>query len=75
MKWDFDGSGSFPVSHSVDGTRSEVAFTTTHRYDRPGTYFATALVESHREGDVGAAFRRIPNLAAARVVVGPLRAP
>jgi hypothetical protein len=42
---------------------------TTHAFDRPGTYFVTAMVESHRQGDVHATSRRIPNLAAARVVV------
>ena len=69
VRWDFDGSGSFPFAHELDGTRSEVSLSTTHAYDRPGTYFATALVESHREGDVSATSRRIPNLASARIVV------
>ena len=43
--------------------------TTTHAWERPGTYFVTALVESHRDGKVDADSRRIPNLASARVVV------
>jgi hypothetical protein len=38
-------------------------------YERPGTYFVTALVHSHREGDIAAVNRRIPNLAQARIVV------
>jgi hypothetical protein len=69
VRWDFDGSGTYPFAHDVDGTASEVTLSTTHSWDRPGTYFATALVESHREGDVKATARRIPNLASARVVV------
>jgi hypothetical protein len=69
VTWDFDGSGSFPRSEQVDGTQTAVAFTTTHAYDAPGTYFVTARVESHREGAVDAVARRIPNVAAARVVV------
>lgn len=69
VQWDFDGSGSYPQSEKVDGTSSSITASTTHRYDAPGTYFVTALVESHREGDVSAASRRIPNLASARVVV------
>lgn len=69
VKWDFDGSGSYPLHEKVDGTRSEVTFTTTRIYDQPGTWFATALVESHHKGDVDAIARRIPNLNAARVVV------
>ncbi|MCW2621483.1 MAG: hypothetical protein JWL64_1085, partial [Frankiales bacterium] len=69
VTWDFDGTGSFPESAKVDGTTSEVTLSTTHTYDAPGTYFVTALVESHREGDLNAVARRIPNLASARVVV------
>ena len=38
-------------------------------YTEPGTYFPTALVESHRDGNAAATSRRIPNLDAARVVV------
>ena len=70
VRWDFDRSGSYPFEDQVDGTAVTLTSTTTHRYDRPGTYFATALVESHRDGDVLAASRRIPNLASARIVVG-----
>jgi len=67
--WDFDGSGTYPFSHEVDGTRSEVTLKTSHTWDRPGTYFATCLVHSHVDGDVNATSRRLPNLATARVVV------
>jgi hypothetical protein len=68
--WDFDGSGQFAVPQSgIDGAASEVTLTTTHAWNRPGTYFATALVHSHVEGDVHATSRRLPNLASARVVV------
>jgi len=69
VAWDFDGTGTYPFHHEIDGTESAVTVSTAHAYDRPGTYFATALVESHRDGDVSAADRRIPNLAAARIVV------
>ncbi len=69
IKWDFDGSGTYPESSSVDGTEASVTRTVTHRFDQPGTYFPTALVESHRSGDVAATARRIPNVASARLVV------
>ena len=69
VKWDFDGSGSYPLVEKVDGSSASVDQSTTHTWDRPGTYFATALVESHREGDVHAVACRVPNLAAARVIV------
>jgi hypothetical protein len=67
--WDFDGSGTYPFAHDVDGTKSEVTFVTTHQWDRPGTYFATCLIHSHVDGDAKATSRRLPNLASARVVV------
>jgi hypothetical protein len=70
VAWDFDGSGTFPFSHpEVDGTATDATLTTSHTYERPGTYFATALVHSHRDGDVTATSRRLPNVAQARVVV------
>ncbi|MGO9103175.1 MAG: hypothetical protein ACLP9Y_28430 [Mycobacterium sp.] len=70
VEWDFDGSGTFPVRHEeIDGTVTEITLRTTHRYERRGTYFPTALVHSHRDGDPNAEFRRIPNLAQVRVVV------
>jgi hypothetical protein len=67
--WDFDGWGSFPFDHDVDGSDTSVHLSTTHTYDTPGTYFATALVHSNREGKVDAEFRRLANLASARIVV------
>ena len=69
-EWDFDGSGSYPLKQEgIDGTATELRVEVTHAWDQPGTYFATALVHSHREGDVAATSRRLPNLASARVVV------
>jgi hypothetical protein len=70
VQWDFDSKGTFPFSHEVDGTSKEVVLTTTHSYDKPGTYFATARVYGHRDGDVNATTRLLQNLASARVVVG-----
>jgi hypothetical protein len=70
VEWDFDGTGTFPFRHAeVDGTAADLSLETSHTYPRPGVYFATALVRSHRDGDVNATSRRIPNVAQARVVV------
>jgi hypothetical protein len=69
VEWDFDGWGSFPFAHDVDGTAASVTLSTTHTYDQPGTYFVTARVRSRRDGDVTAEFRRVENLASARIVV------
>jgi hypothetical protein len=68
-RWDFDGSGTYPEKHELDGNARELTLSTKHSFPQPGTYFVTALVESHREGDVNATARRIPNVASARVVV------
>jgi hypothetical protein len=54
----------------VDGTKEELELSTTHVFDKPGTYFVSCLVTSHRDGDVGATDRQLPNLAQVRVVVG-----
>ncbi len=70
VQWDFDGTGTYPYSHAeVDGRSSSTSLTVRHAYDRPGVYFATARVESHRSGDLSAGERRIQTLGQARVVV------
>jgi hypothetical protein len=69
VEWDFDGTGTFPYHHQVDGTASELTLSVTHAYDRPGRFFASARVSSHRDGDLSATTRRIPNVAQARVIV------
>jgi hypothetical protein len=68
--WDYDGSGSYPYTHTeIDGTTSRILLTTNHAFDRPGAYFVTCLVESSADSDPHATSRRLPNLASARVVV------
>ena len=69
VAWDFDGSGTYPFSHDVDGTQTELTLSTSHSYESPGTYFVTARVTSHRAGDVAATNCLIENLSRARVVV------
>jgi hypothetical protein len=70
VEWDFDGRGAFPFRHDVSGAEKSVVLSTTHVYETPGTYFVTARVCAHRDGVAGAKFRRLPNVASARVVVG-----
>jgi hypothetical protein len=70
VEWDFEGAGTYEFRHEgIDGAAVSVALATTHSYDRPGSYFVTARAHSHRDGDVQATSRRIPNLAQARVIV------
>ena len=71
VEWDFDGTGTWPErAAGIDGTAAEVSLTTTHTYERPGSYFVTARVTSHRDGDTKATSRRVENVASARVIVG-----
>jgi hypothetical protein len=70
VEWDFDGSGTYPFAHDgIDGSQSRVELHTEHVYERAGTYFATARVNSHRDGDVASTFHRIETIGQARVVV------
>jgi hypothetical protein len=69
VEWDFDGSGAFAERAEVDGTQKQLSLSTSHSYPEPGTYFVTARVTAHRDGDVAATERQLPNVASARVVV------
>jgi hypothetical protein len=70
VAWDLDGTGFFSHVLDVDGTKEEVELSTTHVFDKAGTYYVSCLVTAHRDGDVNAADRQLPNLAQVRVVVG-----
>jgi hypothetical protein len=68
--WDFDGTGAFESAlPGIDGRTNPVRLTTTHTFERPGTYFPAVRVVSHRDGDLSATRRLIPNLGRVRVVV------
>jgi hypothetical protein len=70
IEWDAHGLGDWPIrDETIDGTKSEVRSATTVTFDKPGTYFASARASSHRQGDVNATRRRVPNIARVRVVV------
>jgi hypothetical protein len=69
IEWDFEGHGAFGFRHEVTGTDTSVRLSAMHTYQAPGTYFATARVCAHRDGTADAEFRRLPNVASARVVV------
>ncbi len=69
VEWDFDGTGAFPEHGDTSGEETAVRLSTRHAYEKPGTYFVTARVTSHREGNKNAHWRRVTNVASARVVV------
>jgi hypothetical protein len=64
-----DNSGQFAAEPGVDGKSRSVKMSKTHRYDKPGVYFATARITSHCGSDVKAQHRRLVNVASARIVV------
>lgn len=66
--WDLDASGRFALAAEAPPGQTTLTVSTTHSFDRPGTYFVTCRVRLNREGDP-AARRQIENLASARVVV------
>ncbi|WP_261569611.1 hypothetical protein [Frankia gtarii] len=69
-KADFDGGGTHPFRHEgIDGSADELNVSTTHSYDRPGAYFSTVRVTSHRDGDLAAEVCRIETIGQARIVV------
>ena len=69
VEWDWLGQGQFEEAENLQGAKDELHITKRHSFDKPGTYYVTAKVMSHREGDLNATFRRLSNLASVRVVV------
>jgi hypothetical protein len=70
IEWDLEGRGDWPVViDGIDGTKTKVSSQTTYAFSAPGTYFPSVRVTSHRQGDVNADRRRLPNIARVRVVV------
>jgi hypothetical protein len=69
VEWSLQGDGQFTAETGIDGKSAAVKLSKTHKYDKPGVYFATARVTSHVEGDLRAQHRRLVNVASARVVV------
>ncbi len=70
-EWDLDGSGRFALRESRDGESPRAESRVAHAFASPGTHFVTFRAWIHREGESEHALRRIPNLARARIVVGP----
>lgn len=70
VRWDLEGAGAFDHTQPLpDAPVRSLTLETQHRYEHPGTYFPTARVTTHRDGDRTATHRLIPNLGGARVVV------
>lgn len=65
-EWDFEGIGTWPRKVKLEGAKARVDSRVTFAYAKPGTYFATFRVGSHRRNAKG---MPIYNLARVRVVV------
>jgi hypothetical protein len=70
-KWDFEGTGEFPVSESFESAAPAERVTVKIRYAfaKPGTYFPALRASSHRLGDTRTRYARVHNLGRVRVVV------
>jgi hypothetical protein len=69
-EWDLDGVGAYPIQADLQATSGDrVVATLVHRFEKPGTYFATLRAASQRNGDRQTPFARLQNLGRARVVV------
>lgn len=69
VEWDFTGSGKYPERSKLKSPTARVTAGTSHTFTKPGTYFVTARVTAHRDGDPKDPFGRVQNLDRVRVVV------
>ncbi|WP_373096119.1 hypothetical protein [Zhongshania sp.] len=69
VEWDFEGRGDYPQKESISAPVAHLKLSTSHRYDKPGTYFAVVRATSQRDGDAKTPYGRIQNIARVRVVV------
>lgn len=68
-EWDFDGSGAFAQSAQINHGVTSAKVSVTHRFEKPGTYFAALRGTAQRQGDEVTPYARINNLDRVRVVV------
>lgn len=67
IEWDFDGDGTFD-SRAFRGSRLAAVAATTHRFDRPGTYFVSIRVTT-QDGAHAGEYAQVQNIDRVRVVV------
>jgi hypothetical protein len=69
VEWDTKGRGDWSSTDALDGSQQAVTVRRTCWFEKPGTYFPAVRVWSHRDRDIDARSRRLPNIARVRVVV------
>jgi len=69
-EWDFEGNGDYLIIEELKDTKSaHVKVQTTYTFSKPGTYFPSILVSSHRQGNPDTPHARVQNIDRVRVVV------
>lgn len=71
-QWSFEGEKDFPVDGILefcDTLNNSAVIKAKHTYNKAGTYFAVARVQSERHGDINAEYTQIKNLDRVRIVV------
>jgi hypothetical protein len=70
-EWDVEGTGEYVTAADlIDSSATRLTMITTHRFDRPDTYFPAVRVTCERNGERSRGFTGIQNLGRARVLVG-----
>ncbi|NKI16439.1 tannase/feruloyl esterase family alpha/beta hydrolase [Spongiibacter sp. KMU-166] len=69
IEWDWLGKGEFTDAEDLTRADERADVTRQRVFDTVGSYFVTAKVTSHRDGDFSAVSRRVSNLVSVRVVV------
>ncbi len=81
VRYDFNDSWSYPeppenlfpivgkFTPTVNGGLRGAVSMITHRFDKPGTYFASVRITSQRTGDADDPFTQIQNLDRVRIIV------
>jgi hypothetical protein len=68
-EWDFEGVGNYCIVEQINRPQPIVSISSTHAYDKPGTYYAVLRATSQRNADAQTPYGRIQNIARVRVVV------
>ncbi len=69
VDWDFESTGTFPDRSTLETPDRHVVSRVTHTFTEPGVHFPVVRVTAERDGDPGAVFGLVQNLARARVIV------
>jgi hypothetical protein len=69
VDWDFESTGTYPERSTLETPDRHVVSQVTPTFTEPGVHFPVLRVTAERNGDPGAVFGLVQNLARARVIV------